>query len=153
MNWIQYVIKMSVFSEVVWTNMQYRDCWGSSQWYVRFIVLFSFIGHLGVQHWDYELYPKQHFNILSKGWESAVVLFLNVLVMPERKTNNETFFSSKPIKKHLGWLFILSVEWRKRWYLLPIMQLCQLETLYLWVDLTCSFQSVKLNTVARHDGR
>lgn len=59
---------------------------------MRFILLFSFIGHKGVQHLDYELLSKQHFNIMSTGWKLADVTALNLLEMPDGKINTVIFF-------------------------------------------------------------
>lgn len=49
------------------TDFLYGICSGHSQQDVRFILLFSFIEHERVQYLDYELFPKQCFNILSTG--------------------------------------------------------------------------------------
>lgn len=65
---------------------------------MRFILLFYFIGHEGVQHLLYELFPKQHFNIMSKGGKLADVPSPNMLEMLNGKTNNAIFIPSKAIK-------------------------------------------------------
>lgn len=62
---------------------------------MRFILLFSFIGHEGVQHLDCELFPKQHFNNVKR---LANVPALDLLEMLDGKINIMIFSPSKAVK-------------------------------------------------------
>lgn len=87
--------------------LEATSCVIHNRWNMRFILLFSFFGHKGVQHLDDNLLPIQHFNRKSKGWKLADVPSLNLLEMLDGKNEqtNIRFFLPYKAMKGRQWLF------------------------------------------------